>query len=677
MSSIRKSHILVMVIIALFMGTSINMGVNAMSPDEASDLTSLSSDNTSIIQLEDGTEVEMQVDGNVTHLYLEDGTIIIVNASEQLTVVNIISGDTMTNISYGSKIDYFLLVYNTGIFDNFEIGPDQPVLRITEQNTTSGDINTELTAMSLTSPDPLDSSRGFRIFGTAPSSKRLTEYPVDSFFDIFFDVDNDTSMFSFFSGNVLDPNDPSSIQNGVTITGEFNYTDDPYNFGFFNLSISENNAELGLDMVDMSLITGANSGAIADSFFDIFYDVLSSNTPNPQSHSMIGQNNVNRGVTEISWTNRTDGVTNSSTHNSGSQPTTGQWPSANPTSDPYTAIEIVLTDSYVGLSYAHTDLLLFRDKLVLNYLTSTGYYIPIVIYYILHEVVIVYEYVTVVVYLEVVDLITVIIVNETIKIEVYYEYIVITYAVYNTIIEIDIYLVEFNIYYIEISITIDIWIIQFIIIFVDILIVLPVWIIIIPIIIQKVRFIFLPFPVIVPIFIPIFVPIIIPVPTPTPYVMPTLNIDIFKQKFDKNTNTMDLSYNVTDEYNQPVTGANVDVTVNGVSYTAVEDTTQPGIYDVNGIPYQPNATIEVIATIPYRPVGYLIYTQTVLDNSTPVTSTSNNTITATITNTITNTVANSTGSGFLPFDMFSGILAIVTSIFVTAVARRRKIKIKI
>jgi hypothetical protein len=208
----------------------------------------------------------------------------------------------------------------------------------------------------------------------------------------------------------------------------------------------------------------------------------------------------------------------------------------------------------------------------------------------IERLVIVYWDVTIVIYITVVELLIVII-YYTFEIKVYETSVVIIYAS-----------IEITFVFISILIWELIFVFYFEFWFIEIIFIVD---IVLNIIIQPVRFVFIP--VIVPVFIPVifFVPVLIIqfIHIYVPYASPALHIDVFDEDLQMPTHT--IQYFVYDQTGNPVNDAAVNVNYNGSDYLA--SFISNGIYQVQIPASDEVETITVTASKSWYPDGSLIY----------------------------------------------------------------------
>lgn len=643
----------------VLIGSGVSSPLAAVNPENLPRSIGENASSTNRVDMGNGSYVDVTVDGNMTTLDFSDGSRIIVDAAGNETVLEIHNStddSEFTRMHFEPAMDFGPLPKP---FDS--ITPPQsslsldaltgsilaPGLVVEEvDNTQDGLVKTEIVAMSLTSSDPIMPS-GFALRTTERSS--ISSPPVVTDFSYAWNESH--------SGGSVYHGIPDLNQ---SIKYEFMHKMDPSSFGLFDSILTE--------QTPSSLMTYAiNTYQVFEGSIQSLFTVdanLNLADGRVQDHTISGSTDGNTvGGSSIFYNNQSSGATFNDQVPKDSAPVSGEFPSRGNPLIPFSSVEYSLTSDSVQFIFESFTLVLYVDKLVINYLTESGYYVPIVIYYEVLEVVIVIQEITIIVYLQVIELIMVVIIYEIIKIEVYIEYIILIIEVLLTIIEITIWIVDITIIYIEISITINIFIIH-ITINVNIIkriIILPIWIWII----------------FVPVFIPVFIPIFIPVPTPTPFVMPRVDVDLAEQKFDPKNGLMNLTYFVSDEYDNPISGANVTVVVdNGVkveSYRGVEDPNQNGYYTVTNAVYAMNAMINVTAdTNSYRPLGKLSYEQ----GGSGATQTVTTTITSVDTTTVTsNGNSSSTASSPLPLPFMPILLTLVIYGFVTVFIRRKKTSI--
>ncbi|MCK5045725.1 MAG: hypothetical protein KAS22_04045, partial [Candidatus Heimdallarchaeota archaeon] len=153
------------------------------------------------------------------------------------------------------------------------------------------------------------------------------------------------------------------------------------------------------------------------------------------------------------------------------------------------------------------------------------------------------------------------------------------------------------------------------------------------IIIQPIRFVFIP--VIVPVFIPVifYVPVLLIqyIHIYVPYASPVLSIDVYVEDLAMPTHT--IQYLVYDETQTPIDDAAVTVDYNGTAYPATF--VGAGVYEVDLPASDVTETISVTATKSWYPDAILTYDLVVdwiIETITPppTTVTTNNTVTTTV-----------------------------------------------
>ncbi len=418
-------------------------------------------------------------------------------------------------------------------------------------------------------------------------------------------------------------------------------------------------------------ITAGYNQPNQDSFFDTIFGVMQSG--NQQDHKLKATT-TESGGSFFDYTNITSAFSDTQIMEPGLPPLPIRYPSPSAVDDPtipFDILDVILSESSVSIHYGGIFLDLYLDKLVINYETFGGIFIPIVILFEVWEVHISIFEVTIVIFLEVVELLMVVIVHEIVKIEVYIEYTVIVIEILEiTLIEITIIHIDVDILVINIDITINLWVFKIIVKVVKkIIVFIPLWIIIIPV------------------FIPIPVPVFIPVPTPVPVLLPQTNIDLYEQVIDESSRTMNLTYFVSDEYGNPLSNANVTLTMNTrpqTTYVATESSTMPGYYTFTNLPFDNPATFNVTADfgVLYRPQGNLVHLITL--NNQPntitqvVTQTLNITTTvpgasATRTTTLTVNGSQGTGTNAVPLGLPAVLLSfLLLGTFVSLTRKKRK-----
>lgn len=622
--------------LAIIMATS-GMSGSLLTPPEG---PLMNSNTTTRTDLGNGTYVDVTVDGNLTTLQFSDNSMMVINASEDVTTMEIY--ENATGVMFTRFIIESQVPMVTLPSDFLPITDSVTRITVQEVNSATGEIPIELVQLSLISEDPTD------ISATSFSGYSNTN---GSFYFNFLYAWNQTGG----SGELS----VGSTPEGNDTMFSFNYFPDIARpFGPFKAVLTDTGA--GYTKTD-TILTQTSSSASPDSFFDVFTDIYEGG--GTQSHRMQGATDGGKGFGSFfNYNNISSGYTNGTGVEPGAPPVAERYPA--PIFDNSTKlfefVDVVITSSSVEYLFETFSVTLFVDKMVLNYYTFTGYYIPIVIYYETFQIHIVIESITVIIYLQVVELVMVIIVYELVKIEVYLTYLVILIEVLEiTIIEIFIWFIDVTVV-IDISITINIFIIN-IRVTVKWVIILPIWIWIIPV------------------FIPVFIPIFIPAPTPVPYILPETDVDLVEQTFIEPDNKMNLTYLVTDEYGNPISGANVTVWVdNGVTakqYTTVEDPARIGYYELIEADLERDAYINVTAnTNSLRPIGFLEYNQSEVSN---LPSTTTVTVPSVSTTTVTSTLPSSsnsstTGTSTLPLNFVWMVGAFITSSVLTMVIRKKR-----
>lgn len=655
-------------IILLFAVTSLSMGTNAVVPPDTLGATPDDSD-SSLIQVGEDEFATLFVEDNVTTIELPDGTIITIDSSEDLTYVEFydMEGQMSMEISVFPAENRMQL----STFDRTV--PDTPVelkrFDVTSMPSVEGaepvaaeGIDTEILAMDLVSNELIDvDARSDPVDGT--------------------DVSLEYTNLTDSTGYMVNVHQDTAIHDeGAPLDLEF--------------GVHENREPANLDNHDM--IGTLEAVPIPSDFFEPGSEPFGGvilNTTHDRQHDdgstdthAINASLVRDGLDvhqQVDWMEN-DGALNDRTSDRviiEAEPLAPGMDTWTPTQPADSPINVFMDNDVIYISYDHLTLAVYFDKLVINFRSNDGYYIPIIIFFVVWEVHIVIEYVTIIVYLEVVELVVVLIVYE-IKIEIYVYQIIIVYQ----IIEIVIYLLQIFVYYIQINIYYITYVIQVFIHIVVNVIILPIWIIFIPIIIFVPVFIpvFIPVFVMFPVFIPVYYPcpVYIPVPTPVPFIPAGVEIDLFNQTMNEPDDMMTLTYNVTDLAGNPLLGGTVDVTIEGIVYPATE--LGGGLYQVT-TPYVANTTVDVLATVPNYPTGFLSYVQFAYDSSGNITATetetetvtSESTVTQTCTNitkTVTEEVADTDASRDLSFSAPLALAAILIASMATIVIRRKKKK---
>jgi len=252
--------------------------------------------------------------------------------------------------------------------------------------------------------------------------------------------------------------------------------------------------------------------------------------------------------------------------------------------------------------------------LIWDYVIITWYFA----YLFIERIVFVIWDITIIIYLTIIELLIVII-YYTYEIKIYetsvvivYEYIEIIFVFISIVIWELIFIFHFEFWFIEIITIIDITV---------------------NIIIQPIRFVFIP--VIVPVFIPVifYVPVLLIqyIHIYVPYASPVLSIDVYDEDLAMPTHT--IQYLVYDETQTPIDDATVTVDYNGTAYPATF--VGAGVYEVVLPASDVRETISVTATKSWYPDAILTYDLVVdwiIETITPppTTVTTNNTVTTTV-----------------------------------------------
>lgn len=596
------------------------------------------------INFGDGSSVDVNVNGNVTTLTFSDGAVIKINASEGQSEIEFwenIEAQNVTRIKINQQQQLSAL--------------PSPFEREIPDRTTS--IKIEL--------EEVFSSRILSSWEFMTSSSDNTSYP----------------SVTQISGMV---DDGSSIRNFETNVAR--------NDSHFGMRISATDSAIPTELVQMELtslapfptnvtlklsdqndtdlatpdITAGKSGSdpLADSFLDLKLGLNMDGLL--QDHEVQGTTTDGIG-SGFTYNNLTGGFTDSQTMEPGLSPQAFRYPSPSSLDDPtlpFDILDIVLSEDSVALDFGGLSLTLYLDKLVINYRTWTGTYVPVIIIFEVWEVHITIYEVSVIIYLQVIELVMVIVVYEIVKIEVYIQYTVIVVEILQiTLIEITIIHIDIDILIINIDITINIWVFKIVVKVVKTVIVfIPLWIIIIPI------------------FIPVPIPVFIPVPTPVPVPVLQTDVDLFDQTIDDATNLMNLTYFVSDEYGNPLSKANVSLTMSsrpGMTFFAAEIIGMPGFYQFTNLPADSQATITVTADlgVTYRPLGFLAHSfshsgTTVIVRSN-VTQTQTNTQIVQTTITVTNGTQG-TGTSPVSVNFWMVLSSVVFMTMAVSVLKKRK-----
>lgn len=252
--------------------------------------------------------------------------------------------------------------------------------------------------------------------------------------------------------------------------------------------------------------------------------------------------------------------------------------------------------------------------LIWDYIVITWYFALLFI----ERIVFVIFDITIIIYLTIIELLIVII-YYTFEIKIYetsvvivYMYIEIIFVFISIVIWELIFIFHFEFWFIEIITIIDITV---------------------NIIIQPIRFVFIP--VIVPVFIPVifYVPVLLIqyIHIYVPYASPVLSIDVYDEDLAMPTHT--IQYLVYDETQTPIDDATVTVDYNGTAYQATF--VGAGVYEVVLPASDVTETISVTATKSWYPDAILTYDLVVdwiIETITPppTTVTTNNTVTTTV-----------------------------------------------
>lgn len=254
--------------------------------------------------------------------------------------------------------------------------------------------------------------------------------------------------------------------------------------------------------------------------------------------------------------------------------------------DPIIAIDFdgnSVTIGYAGVSICIQSYMLV---LVFDYISITWFFGAFI-----ERLVILIWDLTIILYIAIVELLIVII-YYTFEIKIYETQIVIVYEY----IEIIFLFISIIIWELTFIFHFEFWFIQLIFI-IDI---------IINIIIQPVRFIFIP--ILIPIFIPIifYVPVVITnyIHIYLPYASPALYIDIVQEDLQMPTHTM--QYKVTDQAGLEIEDATVTIDYNGTIYHAAH--LADGVYEIALPASTELETIDVTAEKPWYPDAKLTYT---------------------------------------------------------------------
>lgn len=608
-SSMFSTKKLLFVLILVLLSLSLIAGAYVGVPPQATP-TNTQTEEFTTIDIGNNTTIDIEVKGNTTSLSFEDGSQVVVSSYSANTTVEIydsLTTEIYTRLIILPSVPLLPPIQPLKPLEFTDIPLEGAGMKLQEVNRSSGEdvIQTEMVQMSLTSNDPILPSM-VQVTNTENNPDGTTD------FSYFLHLHNDSySEFQFYAGEM--PSGPSDLPMGTLFQGSSDKpTADhfgPYNFGIYD-------HRPGSLVTTEFVVEHQDSLSGIDSFFDVFYDI-----DGQQQHQLSGEVDPDAPST-LSYMNITGDMPQNAFVDPGSEPFTARWPNTvvDDPAVPFEFLDVVITNEFVGFTFDFYEMMLYWDKLIINYYTGDGTYVPIVIYFIVYEVVIIYEYITIVVYVEIIELVVVIIIYEIIKIEVYITYIVLIIEIIEIIVvEIIIYVINIEIIMIQINITIiNVFILQIIFnININInIVILPVWIIFIP----------------VPIFVPVFVPVFIPVPTPIPYIIPHTDVDLANQTLDEPSNELRVSYRVQDEYNRPVTGAqvNVSLTEGGATtvYQATEDPITAGLYHAT-LPYAPNGTLFIEAWPLFRPKGELLYSQQLIQSPpSPVTTTVTSTDTA-------------------------------------------------
>ncbi len=603
------------------------------------------------VDLGNGTYVDITVNGNVTTLVFSDGSMIVVNATGDKTTMDIYENPESSMFTRLTLMDN----ETTSIPATPLAGTQLDASGFIMQEMNGTDVQSTTTFLQHVSDDP-----------ALPNATMLTVENSDG---------NKMEI-----GNIGKGNESWTYirHTNVSKPGEFGLIE------FYQNTTSTNPCNpCTLTMEDntngfnhKATITPSSSkdqnGNVVQSGFNILHNVTTQDGRDLDHQVMGATSNPGSGDGSfLGHYNDTAGTSDSQSVGPNQRPLAGTFPSTavNDPSVPYDLIEYAVADGMVWYRYEQFEVTLYVDKLIINYYTHDGSYIPIVIYFVVYEIVIMIEQVTIIIYVEVIELVMVVIIYEIIKIEVYISIIVIVIEILQiTIIEIIVTIIEITIIHIEINIKIKIKIVvkiikQIVKKVVKVVFVPLVWIWIIPVFI----------------FVPIFIPIFIPVPTPVPVVIPTYEIDIANQTFNEQTGLMNVSYYVNDQYNNPISGATVSVTIDegstSTTYTATEDALRPGYYNLTNIPLKMNAEYQVSASLVGYPLATLVHDVRHTDApATTVVTTNTTTATVTTTAVVTTTAGNGTATGTspVPLNPLAVFLAFMAMMVAVPVIRRKK-----
>ncbi len=619
------------------------------------------------IDLGNGTWVEITVNGNITTLMFSDTSMIIVNASSDVTTIEFyesIESINFTRLSIIANESFSSTVYP---FDNVQIPTTTGFKIDLVQRLTSEII---LGSWEFLSYSSFDSSH-FSMFEM--QSQQMINSTANRMFNAIIAA-NQTKFGASFTSYVSSTGDMVSLD----LNGD---TSSPANSTFLLRN------EGGGYSANYSIDSGQDPQNSVDSFFDVFASYMDQ-TGNGNQYEMSGK--ILDFLSSFDFRNVTSGFQDSLLLEQGMPPQTVRYPSNgavdNP-NDPFDIIDVIIMSEMITFVFGGLSVVLFPDKLVVDYYTFDGLYVPIVVFFETLEIHVIIMEITIIVYMQSIELLMVIIIQEIIKIEVYIQYIVLVVEILEiTIIEITLTFIDIDITIIEISITVNIWIFKIIIKVVKkVIIFLPFWILIIPI------------------FIPVPVPFFVPVPTPVPVPVPQTIVNLYNQTLDERNDVMNLTYYVSDEYGNPISGANLTLTMNtrpGIIYNGSEIIRKPGYYEFTNLPLDLNVEITVTAdTNSYRPLGFITHVITINDvtdtvivpSNVTVTNTAtyvqysnvtttvpNGTITQTIVqnNTVTSTVNNNSTASTTPINLpLMIITTIALSQLMVIIRKRRKQKI--
>ncbi|RMG36118.1 MAG: hypothetical protein D6732_08615 [Methanobacteriota archaeon] len=639
--------ILSFTLVMILVGSNMNAANLAAFPDPA-----VAQSSTQQIVFEDGSSVDIEVIGNFTRLTFSDGAIITINASTGLSVIEFWESADSANFT---RITITQQVALDSYPDPFM---DEAPATGTSIKYEFIDISTERVMQSweMLSVQSFDN--------TTPSVAEIKGYSDDGISMKTFKTMIARNATHFGASiSATDSAIPTEVVELDLVGPAFNPTNT-------TLRLRNDN---GGDLFAPNITTGTDSKN-SNSFFDIPLNLIQSG--NQQDHRIKGSSNEASG-SFIEYSNITSGITDLQGIEPGLSPLPLRYPSPISVDDPtipFDVLDVILAVESITIIYGGFSLNLYLDKLVINYETLGGIYIPIVILFEVWEVHISIYEISIIIYLEVIELVMVIVVYEVIKIEVYIQYIVIVIEILQiTLIEITIIHIDIDILVINISITINVWIFKIIVKVVKkIIVFIPLWIIIIPV--------FIPVPVPVPVFIP--------VPTPIPVPLPQTDVDLYDQAINEASGTMNLTYFVSDEYGNPLSNANVTLTMDtrpSSTYVAKEDSSMPGYYFFTNLPLDSPVTINVTADfgVLYRPVGILVHTMNLIDTTatvtqvvtttTNVTSTVPGPITTTTTTITVNGTQQGTGTSSVPFSLSMVVVSFFLIVVSTNIRRKRKV----